>query len=289
MSPGGAAGDRVVETAHAKVNLFLEIRGRRSDGFHEIDTLMHEIDLADEVILEHASNGESRLDIDVPELDLGEDNLGLRALRALERRVGRSLPTQISIRKRIPAGGGLGGGSSDATAVLRGANALHELHLPAEDLEEVAAEVGSDTAFFVRGGTAICRGRGEIVRPIADPNPLHFLLLLPFFSISTGPVFGELRLSERARGSYALLRRLGWNAPPIGNDAALFNRLEEPARRLHPDLDDLLSTLRPAGFRLSGSGSTCFAIVSDAEEAAREAQFWSERVNGRVLTARSAR
>jgi 4-diphosphocytidyl-2-C-methyl-D-erythritol kinase len=277
----------VRELARAKLNLFLEIRGRRADGFHEIDTLMHEIDLADEVELFRASK--SSLEIDVPELELGEDNLGLRALRATEAHVGRDLPTRICIRKRIPAGGGLGGGSSDATAVIRGVNRLYELGLGVAAMEEIAARVGSDTAFFVRGGTAVCRGRGELVTPVVAPRPLHFMLLLPGIEIPTGPVFAELSLPSFPREGYALLRRLAWGIPLQPTDAALFNRLEAPARRLHSDLDEILCELAPQGFRLSGSGSTCFAITDSAAAAHEGAARWSELLGRRVIAACSAR
>ncbi|MEZ6195689.1 MAG: 4-(cytidine 5'-diphospho)-2-C-methyl-D-erythritol kinase [Planctomycetota bacterium] len=276
----------VRELAHAKINLFLEVPARRPDGYHEIETVMHEIDLADEIELERAA--ETRLEIDDPALDLGEDNLALRALRALERRLDRPLDAVVRIRKRIPAGGGLGGGSSDATAVLRGLDRLHGLGLDPREIESVAAEVGSDTAFFARGGTALCRGRGELVSPLPRGPRLAFVLVLPGIHVPTGPVFGALRLPERPRSSYALLRRMAWDRSIAPGDPALFNRLEAPARRLHPELDAFFVELDEPDARLSGSGSTIFLPQPDRDVARETAARVRARMGRNAFVVESA-
>src|SRR5262245_18066788 len=178
-APAGAR-DVVHLRAPAKVNLYLQVLGRRADGFHELVTVLHAIDLCDELSLQRRQR---RRDIagGAPDVALhvegdapaGESNLAHRAARALLAESGAAgdVGLDIRLRKRIPAGGGLGGGSSDAAAVLSGLNALLGRPCSHETLMSLAAQLGSDVAFFLHGGTALCTGRGEIVRPLQPPRP----------------------------------------------------------------------------------------------------------------------
>ncbi|MCB9831299.1 MAG: 4-(cytidine 5'-diphospho)-2-C-methyl-D-erythritol kinase [Planctomycetes bacterium] len=255
----------VTERAAAKVNLWLEVLGRRPDGYHELETVMHEVDLEDLVELSRRRDS-STLVVEGAAIAADESNLAFKALRALEAKVGRSLPTALRLVKRIPAGGGLGGGSSDAAAVLRGLVRLHDLDLGPEELEEVAAGFGSDTAFFVRGGTAMCRGRGERLEALEPPSPLDLVLVLPGLHVPTPAVFRALELTVRSRQPYDFLTALRAN-DPIELRARLFNRLEEPARKLHPELGRILDHLAAERAILSGSGSTIFCLCASGDEA----------------------
>ena len=157
QGPGTAALSLL---APAKLNLVLEVVERRDDGFHDLDTVMTTIDLADRVGLRPAGELDVRLSGRGAEQIAGEDELAAAAARALAEAAGREPSVAIEVEKRVPAAAGLGGGSSDAAAVLRGLARLWQLDWPIERLEEVAASVGSDVPFFLHGGTARCRGRG---------------------------------------------------------------------------------------------------------------------------------
>ena len=277
----------VHEKAFAKVNLFLEVLGKRSDGFHELETVMHEVELFDDLELEPGGEG-VRLEVSDASVGLGEDNLAVKAVRALERRLGRSLPCRIRLTKRIPAGGGLGGGSSDSGAVLRALNRGFALGLEAKALEEAAATFGSDTSFFVRGGTAICRGRGEIVEATPCPVALWFLLILPGIHAATPVVFRSLKLTPQKKRVYDLARCLE-SGDVEGIRQFAFNRLEEPARREYPSLDRLLSELRPHRPVMSGSGSTIFVLCDDEAHAQRLNAGLAASLGTTTVVARTAR
>ncbi|MEE9392782.1 MAG: 4-(cytidine 5'-diphospho)-2-C-methyl-D-erythritol kinase [Planctomycetota bacterium] len=268
---------RCVEKAYAKVNLFLEVCGKRPDGFHEIDTVMHEVDLYDLVTVEALdSQADFEFVCDDPNLPCGEDNLAIIALRTLERRLGRPLPCRIELKKSIPSGGGMGGGSSDAAAVLRGLNRSFDLGLAPSFLEETAAEFGSDTAFFIRGGTAWARGRGEILEALPALH-WHFALLFPGFAVPTAAVFRSLRLAGSKKGSYPLRDWIKRKGPADEFAGLLFNRLETPARDQFEALDRYLELENQFGLRLSGSGSTLFSPARTLETALRQAaQFESD-------------
>lgn len=265
------------ELARAKTNLFLEVPRRRDDGFHELDTVFIELATADTLEFERSETPGVRLEIEGDaELSAGPDNLVVRAGEALRALAGdASLGAQILLRKEIPQGGGLGGGSSDAAAALRGLNALWALETPAADLARIAAELGSDVAFFLQGGVQRGRGRGEILEPLPlPPAPLELVLILPGFPSPTPAVYKALapHLPSEPRVPSALLTALAsGDATALG--ATLFNRLEAPAFELYPDLaklrDDLAAAPEAEGVLLSGSGSTLIALC--AERAAAEA------------------
>ena len=162
--------------AYAKINLTLETLGRRADGYHEVVSILQTIDLADRVDLQ--PGGRLRVVCDDPALD-GEVNLAWQAAEALARSAGIQPRAQVFIRKRIPVGMGLGGGSSDAAAVLLGLNRMWELGLEVDELLEIAAGLGSDVPFFIRGGTALAEGRGELVTPLPRLAALPTLLVCP--------------------------------------------------------------------------------------------------------------
>ena len=240
--------------AYAKINLTLEVSGRRPDGYHELTSLMQTVSLADELALEPADD--LTLSCDVPELAC-DDNLVLRAARTLGR------GGRFTLRKHIPVAAGLGGGSSDAALALRLVDAAYGLRLPPEELLAAAASLGSDVPFFLHGGTALVQGRGERVQALPD-LPTHWLALLnPGVPLSTAKVFAELRPDEYAAPG----------PPPLGMPS-LENTLEAPALRLEPAIAGCRRRLLEAGAEavlLSGSGPTVFGLAFGEAEARRMA------------------
>src|SRR5947209_827864 len=167
---------RVAAWAPAKVNLFLEVLGKRPDGYHEIATLLTAVDLYDSLALDADDSGNLSLTCDVPGLSCGPDNLILQAAALLKARTGCPQGAAIKLTKRIPWAAGLGGGSSDAAAALAGLNALWELGLTTPQLAALGAEIGSDVPFFFHTPAAWCTGRGEVVTPVPLARPVDLVL-----------------------------------------------------------------------------------------------------------------
>ena len=262
----------------AKLNLGLRVVGRRPDGFHELETVFCAIDLRDELIARRSAGGlrltlvrESSQGLPVA---AGEDNLVLRAARAVVDRLGRTdAGLEFRLVKRIPAGGGLGGGSSDAAAALRLADALLGAELDAATLDALALRLGADVPFFLRGGTCFARGVGERLTPLPDDPPRWFVLLMPPFGTPTRRVF-EL-LGARLIGDGDRDRVAGDDLPTATELALTLqqrNDLEPAAMATTPALRALRDRVCELGFttlRMSGSGSTFFIPCDDAASAAR--------------------
>ncbi len=254
--------------ASAKINLVLEVTGRRKDGFHDIDTVLTTLRLADEIRLRPHDG----LDVTFSgryASDVGDDDLCTRAAHALAKAAGRQPDVAIEVTKRIPVTAGLGGGSSDAAAVLRGLNELWGLDWPLERLTDIAAGIGSDVPFFLHGGTARCTGRGEAVEPLRDLRPLQLLLLLPPVPAVDGKTarrYGALTAADFSDGAHArrLAARLARHAPPPARD--LVNVFEAVVERTEPELLMHYVTYRAAGapqLHLCGAGPALFLLVSE--------------------------
>ena len=223
----------------AKINLGLRVLGRRSDGFHELETTMHEIDLCDDLTVAPLESGEDDLVIEGLPLTAGKDNLLFRCLAEL-RSSGADIPSlSMTLRKRIPMGGGLGGGSSDAVGLLCWLGDRYGLS--ATLIDRVAARLGSDTNFFIGGGTAICRGRGEQVEALGSKD-LQLLLIIPPWSCSTPKVFSATDPRDWVSG--------------------VENHLLEACCRAYPEMAKLINALLELEMdvKLSGSGSTLFIV-----------------------------
>ena len=232
--------------AHAKINLTLEVLGVRSDGYHDLRSVVVPVPLHDDVVLEPADGVSVGMPGDLPQ----EKNLAWRAVQALRRATGCTQGVRIRIVKRIPAGAGLGGGSADAAAVLNGLNELWGLGLTQSRLCEIGATVGSDVPALVLGGAVLMEGRGERVTPLADsplrdfplPDLSRLVLRTPPVFVSTPRVFAEFRASDRGQGP---------------------NDLQPAACRLHPEILEALDALRAegcTGVMMSGSGSSVFGF-----------------------------
>jgi 4-diphosphocytidyl-2-C-methyl-D-erythritol kinase len=302
-----------IDHAPAKLNLFLELLGRRDDGFHELETLMVPIRLADSVsFLPMRSDGKGqpgqilldvrtcwpvRSRIECAPIPAGSDNLVVRALELLRQRSGCDLGACVGLAKRIPAAAGLGGGSSDAAAALRLANHSWNIHWPNDRLAEVAAEIGSDVPFFLQKGAAICRGRGERIERLPAIAPLHVVMVKPPVGLDTGEVYQAYAASMDCRsdaGASAgrlteLLSRLtSGRARDLGQ--WMHNRLQKAASSLSPWVDKVrmvFDQLNFAGHQLSGSGSAYFGVCRHAQHARRLATILRTRQLGLVYATRS--
>jgi 4-diphosphocytidyl-2-C-methyl-D-erythritol kinase len=262
--------------APAKLNLFLEILGRRPDGYHDLESLMVTVDLFDSLTMLDDPSGRITLRSDDPSLPTGPENLVVKAALALKAASGTDRGATIDLRKVIPAQAGLAGGSSDAAATLVGLDRLWNLDTKPETLDTLAASIGSDVAFFRQGPVAVCRGRGEIVEPWPSFEPLHFVLVCPLVGVSTAEVYRNLTPPTAPRGIGEVLEALeAGDLPALGR--GLFNRLQPVAERLQPSLGAVgaaLAGIGPTlvGSLMSGSGSAYFGLASDrdaAEDAAR--------------------
>jgi 4-diphosphocytidyl-2-C-methyl-D-erythritol kinase len=262
--------------AYAKINLTLEVIGRRADGYHELASVMQTVSLHDTLALRPAPAGTRTLDCDVAEL-AGADNLALRAAHLLAAEAGGDPGVAIELRKEVPARGGLGGGSGDAAAVLMALERLWRLRLPAGRLTELAARLGSDVPFFLAGGTALVGGRGERVEPLPDGVALWLVLLRPPVAIATSAAFAALTPRDFAGGaaSAALAAALRRGEPPdrasTGRPDPLVNTFEPSVLRDYPAVARAREALIAAGapvVRLSGSGPTLFAPFAELAPAA---------------------
>jgi 4-diphosphocytidyl-2-C-methyl-D-erythritol kinase len=244
--------------APAKINLSFKILRRRADGFHEIETLIAPIALADELTIEPNDSG-LLFSVDDPNLPSGEDNLVVRAARAFFQEAREEPRVRITLQKKIPHGAGLGGGSSDAASTLLGLNELYGGPLAAARLTRIAADIGSDVPFFLTKGAARCRERGEIVEPVRPLPWLSLLLLKPQFGVPTSWAYQRWRDSRELPG-------VDYGPQQVG-ELVLQNDLERPVFEKHLFLARMKGWLREQGevsaALMSGSGSTMFAVLRD--------------------------
>jgi len=251
------------EIAPAKINLFLRVLRRRDDGFHEIETRMAPISLYDSLQVEPADAFEFRADD--PALPMGEDNLVVRAAELFFLRIRREAKVRINLVKKIPHGAGLGGGSSDAAATLRLLNRFFDAKLSMEELSALAANLGSDVPFFVGGGAAICRGRGELIQGAPLPARLSLLLLKPPFGVATPWAYSRWGNAQKIPGPDYSPQRFA--------DQFFVNDLERPVFEKFVFVARmkiwLLAQPQIAVALMAGSGSTMFAILRDGASADR--------------------
>jgi 4-diphosphocytidyl-2-C-methyl-D-erythritol kinase len=239
--------------APAKINLFLHVVGRRADGYHELQTVFRLLDFGDEIALRVRPDGQVVRHAGLPGLP-PEQDLVVRAARALQQASGTPLGADIAVDKRIPAGGGLGGGSSDAATVLRALDHLWGTGLGVERLAAIGLALGADVPVFVHGRSAWAEGVGERLVPV-DLPPQAYVVVDPAEAVPTGPVF---QAPELTRNTPRTTIRGFLDGSTMRND------LEPVVRRRHPAVDAALTWLgRHAPARLTGSGGCVFAAVRD--------------------------
>jgi len=268
----------------AKINLGLEIRGKREDGYHEVRTLFQTVDLMDTLEFALTSSGVINLQGDDPTVPWDEKNLIYRAACLLGERFSVPAGVNIKVQKRIPAGSGLGGGSSNAAVTLLALNRLWELRLDLEALTEIARTLGSDVAYFLTGGLCLGEGRGDIITPLPELPPLPCVIALPSFPISTAEIYQRydelhsLTKTPRAGRIKEFLERRRL--------AHLENELETTVFEAYPGLREVKSLLVEAEAvvsLVSGTGSSIFGLFWEKESASRAAKVVSSRAKA-VLT-----
>jgi 4-diphosphocytidyl-2-C-methyl-D-erythritol kinase len=259
----------------AKINLHLHVGPIRQDGFHELTTVYHAISLYDEISARRGDTLTLTMEGEgAGELPLDEDNLVIKAVRALAKHTGHDALARLHLRKQIPVAGGLAGGSADAAAALVACDQLWGLGMSRDELASIAATLGSDVPFLVLGGTALGTGRGELVSPVlAGGKAWHWVLAVADEGLSTPEVyraFDALGGGSAAGPPDALLAALRQRDPEV-LAAALGNDLQEPALHLRPELENTLDAGMAAGALaglVSGSGPTCVFLAEDARHGA---------------------
>ncbi len=275
--------DSLKAFAPAKINLHLEVLGLRKDGFHELAMLMQSIDLFDEIDFTKTNDGMIKLTSNNSELSNEDDNLIIRAAKLLlDSSSKKNLGALIHLKKNIPIGAGLAGGSSDAAATLVGLNTLWGIGLSEQQLEKLAAKLGSDVPFCLAGGTQFCFGRGESLEPYTGKSEMAIVLVKdPSIGVSTPWAYSMykkknescyLTLEEEFEKKRQLLMNSSWlkplsplNPPPLKND---LQQVVEPVTPAVRNALDYLSSLKGVlSFAMSGSGPSCFGVFADLKTA----------------------
>lgn len=276
------------ERACAKVNLGLKVLGRRPDGYHDILSIMQSVDVADELHFEAAPA--NRFTCSDPALPTDGDNLVRRAVEVFHGALAAARPGsvrawRIHLHKRIPAGAGLGGGSADAAATLRGLNGLYGRPFDTAALLRLAGRLGSDVPFLVEGGTARVEGRGECLTPLRWEGPAHYVLVFPGVAVATAWAYGQLHPQPdlTAASPYvSFCDSLKRGGRVTGPDlfSILENDFQALVERANPIVATAGSALMEAGARyysMSGSGSTVFGIYDDRNAAIEAAEALKAR------------
>jgi 4-diphosphocytidyl-2-C-methyl-D-erythritol kinase len=254
--------------AYAKINLTLDVLGRRVDGYHDLATVMQTVDLCDTICLTTTADNQVYLVCTKSELS-NDDNLAARAARLVRQRFAIRQGVLIELHKRIPVAAGLGGGSSDAAAVLLALQQWWQLQLSPSDLLELATSLGSDVPFFLTGGLALCEGKGERVTSLAPflPESMRWLLLMkPAISVSTAAVFRNLPPGDYTDGSHSRAVSTALHAGQMPELGDLHNSFERSVLESYPEVAYARADLLQAGAScvcLSGTGPTLFAPFPD--------------------------
>lgn len=261
--------EKITETAYAKINLGLDVLGKRADGYHEVSMVMQSISLADTVTLEKHSG----LVVQTGRSDLPGDssNLAYKAAVLMAERFNKTPDVKITLDKHIFMAAGLAGGSSDAAAVLRGLNRLWQLGLNAAQLEELAAEIGSDVPFCICGGTALAEGRGEILTSLPEPQEAVIVLAKPQQAVSTAWVYKEFdSLKEAQHPDIGTLKAALLKGAAVLPLPGMGNALEGVTCARYPEINKIKKEMLAAGAQyalMSGSGPTVFAVSGSTQEA----------------------
>lgn len=286
-------GSTIEVQAPAKINLHLEVLGKRPDGFHEIETLIAPISRFDSLSFTPSDAPQIELTCQwisaLPQLELPpqESNLVYRALMALREFANVQLGGKVQLIKRIPMEAGMGGASADAAAALLAANRGWELDLSPNQLGDIGAELGSDIPFFLQADRlrpAVCRGRGEHIEPLEQFPELAIVALKPPTGLSTADVYRACRSAENPHR----VDKLTQQTTALGVGRELFNRLQEPAFELRPELVEYVSLLKKAGcdaVQMTGSGTALFGVCRSIKQSQRIASLLRSRTTATVFSA----
>jgi 4-diphosphocytidyl-2-C-methyl-D-erythritol kinase len=266
--------EKITLPAFAKVNLSLRVLGRRDDGYHEISTIFQTVTLHDILTFEATTDERLELDCSDAEIPTGETNLVIRAALLLREHFRTGRGARIRLEKRIPAGGGLGGGSTDAAIALLAFARLWEIETNREELVELAARLGADVPFFLTGGTALGRGTGTGISPLEDAPKMHLVVVTPDVRVSTADAYKLLNAPSLTKAEGVVNLSVSHTEADFSDfrRGVARNDFEPVVARLHAEIGRALEALRGAGARfamLSGSGSSVFGVFENEWEAER--------------------
>lgn len=272
---------RIELPAYAKINLGLRVLGKRPDGYHNIETYLLQIDLADRLFFELLPHPEIRFTCNWPELADAEGNLCVQACRVLENYCGRRIGINIHLEKTIPHGAGLGGGSSDAAVTLMAINQLLTLELSVIELSELATQLGSDVPFFLHGGLAYACGRGELVTPLDYMPEIWILIVKPEVAVSTKWVYNNLKfgLTNNQKNTTLASLKNSLSEPDKLREVCQ-NEMESVVFARHPELAVIKSRLQGMGalpVSMTGSGSAMFGIFASQRAVREGARVFGKR------------
>lgn len=255
----------LVERAYAKINLTLDVMGKRNDGYHEVDMVMQTVDLSDSIWLETVPGEVISVDSTASHIPLDGRNLAVIAAQTFMAQTGLRRGLRVTIDKQIPVAAGLAGGSADAAAVLRGLNRLYQTGLTMNELARIGASIGSDVPFCVHGGCAVARGRGERIEQVAHHVRAWVVLIRPPVFVSTADVYGALPVAELATNpsSSAMVRALQED-DFMEMRRLVTNGLAATTARLYPEVGALRERVEQVTGQkvfMSGSGPTLFCLV----------------------------
>ena len=264
--------------SYAKLNLGLFILGVRDDGFHEIETILQQIDLNDEIEVKLTDSSKIEFSCDHPDLQEANSNLCVRAANVLKQTTGIQKGAQIYLSKTIPMGAGLGGGSSNAAVVLLCLNKLWGLNLSAQELQAIASQLGSDIPFFILGGTAVATGRGNLLRPAKLTGEPTIVVVFPKISVSTKWAYKQVNLSLTIREKNIILPHFNdINYSNADFVKSLKNEFEEIVFTEYPLLEQIKKQINQSKAiytSMSGSGSAIFGIFEQEEDALEVKRFF---------------
>ncbi|SDK86086.1 4-(cytidine 5'-diphospho)-2-C-methyl-D-erythritol kinase [Natronincola ferrireducens] len=264
--------DKIKLKSRAKINLSLDVLGKRPDGYHEVEMIMQQIDLYDNIILVERRDKKT-VDIitDCEHIPKNNSNIAYRAAEIIKKHFNIATGLDIYIQKNIPVAAGLAGGSSNAAAVLKGLNYLWQLKLSQKDLMDIGITIGADVPFCIMGGTALAQGIGEKLTPVKGLNNVWIVIAKPSISVSTAEVYSKLDLSKinNRPDTVKLLKAVADN-DLYTLSKNMINVLETVTEKKHPIIKELKGKLieyNALGSMMSGSGPTVFAVFKKYERA----------------------
>ena len=275
--------------ARAKINLTLDVKARLRDGYHSVEMVMQQIDIADRVSIGTGDgSGPILVESDSRYVPDGEANIAYRAAPLIRKRYGIDRPVTVFIEKNIPTAAGLGGGSADAAAVILGLNRLLGLNLDLREMMRLGADLGADVPFCIMGGTALARGKGEVLTPIVSAAVLDILLVKPPVSVSTAWAYRNLDLSSITKrpdnaGMIAALEARDRERIAEG----MVNVLEEVTVSKHTEISEIKSRMLERGALgtvMSGSGPTVVGLFGDGRKAKEAAKIFMESYKEVIVT-----
>lgn len=280
-------GGRAIARSYAKINMTLDVLGKRDDGYHEVEMIMQTLNLFDLVIVDRTKHG-INLSTNLKYLPSNDRNIAYKAAKLFFEETGIRSGVKIMIHKNIPVAAGLAGGSGNGAAVLAAMNMLFDAGISAEELCRMGAKLGADVPYCIMGGTQLSRGIGEILDPLPAPAPMTVLLVKPFLSISTADIYKEIDSAE-------ILRRPDTNAMVCAIKKSdihaiadnLCNVMESVTEKMHPIIGGIKTKMikdGALGALMSGSGPTVFGIFDDYGSAYKSAKSFSYQFKDTFIT-----